>query len=731
MNNGQNVDSEYDNAVKVRAFVVLSFFVVLLIVIWILKLGFVTQRVEHMNNSTNIIPRALLFGLHDKSAVQVSPDGRFVSYLTPMHNHSKVLNIAVISVQKVEANTADDKGVVDTYITTEEGDHIVNYVWAFDNTHILYAKDTNGDENYHIHSVNINSKKTIDLTPFAGKKAEVIKVSHKHPSFAVIAVNKRTPEFFDLYKVNVETGESSLLLQNHHYSSFVVDDDLHVRFAQRADSSGDFVIDDLSDVAVQNNVTTANNSRVVKNELASVQLMKFKPEEANTTYIIDFSKDGKKLYISDSRNSDTAGLFLYDLVNKSQERIYVNNAVDIGHVLMHPREKIPEVVFYTDDKLHYHILSSGLSSDFDILQPRGVEQELRIVDRDLDNRIWIVSYSSDIHPVEYYLYDRVKKIKKFLFSSNQKLANYKFLPMQVLRIRSRDGIELLSYLTLPSTQTNSDGETTSVPRNYQELPPLLVLVHGGPIWRDVWGFNAIHQWAANRGYAVLSVNYRGSAGFGKHFIRAGFGEWGERMHTDIVDVVQWMINNNVVRKDKIAIFGGSYGGYEALMSLILSPQLFNCAVDIAGPTDLVVLANTIPPHWKPMASLFEKMLGGKVNTKEGDEILLNKSPISHIVKITKPLLIAHGAHDPRVKKIQVDNLVESLQDRNIPVTYLLYPDEGHSFTKEKNRVALFAVIEQFLAQHSNISNIEPLDLELVKRSTMQIKTTGEGWLLHN
>jgi len=319
------------------------------------------------------------------------------------------------------------------------------------------------------------------------------------------------------------------------------------------------------------------------------------------------------------------------------------------------------------------------------------EGDFSVVSRSLDDRQWVVSYVLDAGPVRYYLYDRDTGKARFLFTNRKDLEGLPLAPMHPVTIRSRDGLDLVCYYTLPLA---SDPAGKGKPR---EPVPLVLHPHGGPWGRDGWGYDPFHQWLANRGYAVLSVNFRGSTGFGKGFINAGNLEWGRKMHDDLIDAVDWAIRKGIADPAKVAVMGGSYGGYATLVGLTFTPEVFACGVDIVGPSNLITLLETVPPYWAPMIELFTKRAGDH-RTEEGRKLLAERSPLTYVDRIRRPLLIGQGANDPRVKQAESDQIVAAMQAKGIPVTYVLYPDEGHGFARPENRRSFFAVAEAFLAE---------------------------------
>jgi dipeptidyl aminopeptidase/acylaminoacyl peptidase len=363
---------------------------------------------------------------------------------------------------------------------------------------------------------------------------------------------------------------------------------------------------------------------------------------------------------------------------------------DAGGVLAHPTEKNIQAVSFTYDKTEWKVLDPAIQADFDYLKTVQ-DGEILVTDRTLDDEQWLVAFIQDDGPAKTYYYQRSPERKAtFLFQNRDDLDDYPLVKMHAPIIKSRDGLSLVSYLSLPpGSDPDGDGRP-------DEPLPMVLYVHGGPWARDGWGLNPVHQWLANRGYAVLSVNYRGSTGFGKEFINAANGEWAGKMHDDLLDAVQWAVDEGIAQKDKVAIMGGSYGGYATLVGLTFTPDVFACGVDIVGPSSLVTLLQNVPPYWMTFMPVM-KVRVGDVDTEEGRAELLERSPLAIVDKIEKPLLIGQGANDPRVKQQESDQIVAAMQEHDIPVTYVLYPDEGHGFARPENRMSFNAVTEAFLA----------------------------------
>ncbi|HVJ80609.1 MAG TPA: S9 family peptidase, partial [Planctomycetia bacterium] len=368
-----------------------------------------------------------------------------------------------------------------------------------------------------------------------------------------------------------------------------------------------------------------------------------------------------------------------------------------------------QAVSFNYDRNRWKFLDPKVEEDFQALE-KLCPGEITVGSRSLADDKWVVAFLQDAGPVKYYLWDRAKKEGTYLFTNRKSLEGLPLAKMRPTVVKSRDGFDLMCYLTLPVDSASGGADA----RPTKPLP-MVLLVHGGPWARDAWGFNPIHQLLANRGYAVMSVNFRGSTGFGKKFLNAGNKEWAGKMHTDLLDAVDYAVNQGIADKQKVAIMGGSYGGYATLVGLTFTPDVFACGVDIVGPSNILTLLSTIPPYWAPQVKVFHDRVGDPGKEKE---FLLSRSPLTHVEKIKKPLLIGQGAKDPRVKQAESDQIVKAMQEKNIPVTYALFPDEGHGFARPENNQSFFAVTDVFLSQHLG-GRSEPLSGETFQGSTMQ------------
>ena len=608
---------------------------------------------------TQIIPRKLLFGNPDKASPQLSPDGRFLSYLAPVDG---VLNVWV--------GPADDPAAAKP-VTTDKGRGIRFYGWAYTNNHIGYIQDHDGDENWHLYHVDLTTGDTLDMTPLEGVQARVQEVSPKYPGESLVLLNARNPQFHEIYRVNIYTGERQLVQENDQFVDFITDADFNVRFAVRPTPDG-------------------GNELLSKAEDGGWEpFARIAMEDSLNTAPIGLDRVGRTLYMIDSRGRDTSALTAINLDTREQTVIAEDARSDVSDTMLHPTEKTPQAAAFSHQRKEWRILDDSISADLEYLGTVA-DGEIEVISRTLDDDYWIAAYLLDDGPVRYYRYDRARKRAQFLFSNREALEGLPLAKVHPAVIKSRDGLDLVSYYMLPlDSDRGSPGHPASP-------LPMALLVHGGPWARDNWGYNPVYQLLANRGYAVLSVNFRGSTGFGKDFVNAANLEWAGKMHDDLVDAVQWAIDQNIADPQRVAILGGSYGGYATLAGLTFTPDTFACGVDIVGPSNLVTLLNTIPPYWEPQVELWANRVGDH-RTEEGRAFLTERSPLTHVDRISKPLLIGQGANDPRVKQAESEQIVQAMQEKNIPVTYALYPDEGHGFARPENNLSFFAVTEAFLA----------------------------------
>jgi dipeptidyl aminopeptidase/acylaminoacyl peptidase len=607
-----------------------------------------------------LIPREVFFGNPDKITPCLSPDGTRISYLAP-----------VDGVMNVWVGPADDPDSAEP-VTNDTDRGIRSYFWAYTNEHILYTQDQAGEENWRVYSVTLETGETNDLTPFEGVRARIQAVSQEFPDEILIALNDRDPAHHDIHRLNITTGEKSLVMENEGFD-FTTDDEYNVRFAERLTSGG--------------------GKEILKATEAGgwEPFMEIAMEDSYTTAITGFDKTGTILHMTDSRDRNTVAFSTLDITTGEQTLIAEDSRADVSDSIIHPIEKTIQAVAFTYERKHWQIIDESIAGDLAYLKT-VVDGDFEVVSRTLDDKYWMVAYLMDDGPVRYYRYNREENQAEFLFTHKKALEDLQLAKMHPAVIKSRDGLNLVSYYTLP---VGSDSDSNGRP---DEPLPMVLLVHGGPWGRDNWGYNYWHQWLANRDYAVLSVNFRASRGFGKAFLNAGNLEWGGKMNDDLIDAVDWAVLEEIADPDRVAIMGGSYGGYATLWGMTNTPDTFACGVDIAGPSNLITLLESFPPHWQTEIEIFATRIGDH-RTEEGRALLAERSPLTYVDQIEKPLLIGQGANDLRVKQAESDQIVQAMQDANIPVTYLLYTDEGHSFARPENILSFYAVTDAFLAEH--------------------------------
>ncbi len=609
-----------------------------------------------------LIPREALFGNPDKVAGRISPDGQWLSWIAPRDG---VLNIWLAPAADPAAARA---------ITNERTRPIRQYFWAPDSRQILYVNDKGGDENFLLYGVDVATGAERALTPFEKTRVQVIGVSPLVTDRILIGVNNRDAKWHDVHSLDLASGElTPVLINTGEYSGFLPDQNLVIRGALKSRSDGG-----------------SDYFRVVDNKVDAQPTETITLEDSMTTQPAGYTSDGKTLYWIDSRGRNTAALIAQDVASGARTIIAENARADIGGALAHPRTGQVEAYSVNYLKNEWTPLGSAVAADLAFLEAE-LPGELAVTSRTRADDKWTVAVGTSSTPTTTWLYDRTNKTLTKLFTSRPALEGQPLATMHPLEIESRDGLTMVSYLTLPpGSDPDGDGRPTAA-------VPMVLLVHGGPWGRDSYGFNSYHQWLANRGYAVLSTNFRASTGFGKDFISAGDLQWGAKMHDDLLDAVDWAVDAGVARPDKVAIMGGSYGGYATLAGMAFTPDRFACGVDIVGPSNLQTLLKTIPAYWEAGKVQFYKRMGDPT-TAEGRKLLDERSPLYKADQIKRPLLIGQGANDPRVNKAESEQIVEAMKARNIPVTYVVFPDEGHGFARPVNNIAFNAVTENFLGE---------------------------------
>lgn len=605
-------------------------------------------------SKNELIPRSLLFGNPTKVAPRISPSGKKLAYLAPDNNN--ILNIWVKDLEGTDP---------DKLVTADKKRGIRNYLWQYDENHILYEQDKDGDENSHIYQTNLLTGETRDLTPYDGVKADILSYKSRFPQTALIEMNFRDPKLFDVYRLNLMTGEITLDTENPGaVVSWQPDRYLQIRASVSIADDGEKI------VSYRDNIFAPWRD-----------ILTISPSELGG-HLVGLNDDNKSLYLLSSLGGNTVRLLEVDAHSGSYRTVVENKRYDIDEVFISSATNQLEAFSYTGKKYSLNAVDQVLASEFNFLD-KEINNPFHIVSRDLTNKIWVIAGRSDIKPTDYYLYNRETKNIKYLFNTQPDLAAYNLSPMKPISYIARDGMKIYGYLTVPSYKD---------PKNL----PLILLVHGGPWARDDWGLDPEVQWLANRGYAVLQINFRGSTGYGKDYLNAGNREWGNKMHTDLLDGKLWAINSGIADPQKVAIYGGSYGGYATLAALAFTPDEFSCGIDVVGPSNLITLLQTLPPYWTPGKAEMDLRIG---SLEREPEFLKERSPLFKADQIKKPLMIAQGANDPRVKQNESDQIVNAMRLNHLPVEYLLFQDEGHGFARPQNRVKFYAAAEAFLAKY--------------------------------
>jgi dipeptidyl aminopeptidase/acylaminoacyl peptidase len=601
----------------------------------------------------SLIPRAVLFGNPERASAQLSPDGTRLAFLAPLDG---VLNVWVgpAGGDRFEPVTRDlDRG-------------IRLYTWAHDNRHLLYLQDRGGDENWRLYRVRPGEGDADDLTPFDGVQVQILAHEKQRPHELLIAMNRDNERLHDVYHLDLHTGALELVTRNPgDVSSWVADVNLEVRAALASTPDGGTVL------------------RIRGGAGADWRtLVTWGPHDALSSGPVGFTRDGERLYLLDSRDANAARLTRLDLGSGGQEVLAQDPRFDVSAVVLHPDTRAVQLVGFTRARHEWTVLDPAIEAD--VAAVRKLHPgDFQIVDRTHADDAWVIAFTRDTESASYWSYHRPSRSGRLLFHSRPALSRYALAGMQPIAFTARDGLPIEGYLSLPPGRPERD-------------LPLVLLVHGGPWHRDEWGYDPEAQWLANRGYACLQVNFRGSTGYGKRFLNAGNREWGGKMHDDLVDAVRWVVDRGIADPGRVAIYGGSYGGYAALVGATFTPDLFRCAVAIVGPSNLITFIETIPPYWSTFLAMLHERVG---NPETEPEFLRSRSPLTHVDRIRIPMLIAQGANDPRVKRSESEQIVAAMKAKGIPHEYMVFEDEGHGFAKPANRLRFYAAAERFLAEH--------------------------------
>jgi dipeptidyl aminopeptidase/acylaminoacyl peptidase len=612
---------------------------------------------EAAASTVPLIPRNVLFGNPERTQPRLSPDGERLAYLAPVDG---VLNVWVGPVSPRAARDGFEP------VTRDADRGIRLYFWAEDGRHLIYLQDRGGDENWRLYAVDPRTKETRDLTPFENVQARPLERNRRFPEELLVELNRRDPHLHDVHRMNLATGDLELVAENPgNVAGWLADLGMRVIGALSAYPDGGF--------GLLVRETEREDWR---------ELLRWSPEDSLTSGPVGFSEDGARIFLKDSRGANAARLVELDILTEEVEILAEDPEYDVSDVLIHPDTREVQAAAFTRARTEWIVLDDTVREDFATIA-RLHPGDFAVVSRDRADETWLIAFTADDGPVSYYSYDRGEKSGAHLFDDRPELAEYTLAAMEPVSFETRDGLEIHGYLSVP-------------PGSRRENLPMVLNVHGGPWARDLWGYNPEAQWLANRGYACLQVNYRGSTGYGKRFLNAGNREWGAKMHDDLVDAVRWAVEDGVADPERVAIYGGSYGGYAALVGATFTPDLFRCAVDIVGPSNLITLIESIPPYWKPLVAVFHERVG---NPETEEAFLESRSPLFGVERIKIPMLIAQGANDPRVKQAESEQIVAAMEGKGIDYEYLLFPDEGHGFAKPENRLRFYAVAERFLARH--------------------------------
>ena len=599
-----------------------------------------------------LIPREILFAEPEKSQVRISPDGTRLACLAPYRG---VQNIWVQTPGRPDARP----------VTRHADNRVWRFFWAADSKGLLYERDEEGDERYALHHVDLASGKDRVLIPARGE-SKIVRISRRRPHHIVVSIRKKSESRRDAYRLNLRNKQLRLLSRDPgNVFEWFADDDLRVRAASAVDKQG-------------------RHQLLIRSEPGLAWKETENWVQASRGEVLGFSKDGNYLLLMDDGKSDSTSLYWMEIDTGKTTEIFNDPDRDIVQVLRSV-DGVPVAVATERAKKKWHILDQQLEKDFGVLRETAGEG-FWIGSRSDDDRLWIVSSASTARGPRYWLYDRGKGSADLLFEMFPKLADYVFAPVEPVEITARDGLKLVGYLTAP-------------PWSCEGRRPMVLLPHGGPAARDSWRFDREVQWLANRGYIVLQVNFRGSEGFGKAFLQAGFREWGGKMQDDLADAVHWAVTNANADPERVGILGASYGGYAALTGVALNPDIYAAAVDVFGPSDLIAFVK----RYSKLGKLGHRLVG---DPKADRDMLIAQSPYYHAERIKSPLLIFHGKNDPRVYLGQSHKMARAVRDSGSWIMYVMYPDEGHRFARLPNRLDYAARTEIFLAKHLG-GRVEP------------------------
>ncbi|MDQ3712968.1 MAG: S9 family peptidase [Acidobacteriota bacterium] len=651
------------------------------------------RPVVAQSNLPPIIDREIVFGNPEISGARISPDGKFIAFRKP---YKGTMNIWV--------KRADEPFERARVLTNEAARPISSFFWSRDARFIMFNKDNGGDENFNVYAVAVDSKPESgaevpvarNLTNANNVQTTIYRLPLNEPDAIYVGLNDRDPKWHDLYKIKISTGERTLLRQNtDRFVGWQFDNADKLRIARRSTKTGDTEILRLD----AGDKFTQIYSCSVFEECAPIR----------------FHKDNRRVYMITSKGADTnlSKLVLLDVETSKVETVESDplSRVDFsGAVFSNLTGEIIST-FYEDDKVRFDYKDAGFAADYKFLQNKFAGKSVEFASGTKNEQLWLTSVYSDAEPGEVYLFDRRSKKLTLQYRTRERLPREHLAEMQTIRYKSSDGLEIPAYLTLPK----------GVPAKNL---PLIVNPHGGPQSRNAWGYNSYAQFWANRGYAVLQPNFRGSTGYGKRFVDAGNLQWGEKMQDDLTWGVKYLVAQGIVDEKRVGIIGGSYGGYAALAGVTFTPDFYRAAVAIVAPANLITTLEVIPPYWESLR-IIDRVRVGDLRTDAGRVQLERQSPLNFVERIKTPLMIVHGANDPRVNKGEGDQIVVAMRDKKLPVEYIVAPDEGHGFQRPVNNMAMLAAAERFFAKHLGGRYQESMTLEIanrLKEITVDVKT---------
>jgi dipeptidyl aminopeptidase/acylaminoacyl peptidase len=602
-------------------------------------------------DAVSLIPRAVLFGNPERAGATISPDGTRLGFVAPVDG---VMNVWVGPIDDPEAARP---------VTADRGHGVQMYRFAHDDRTLLYLRDTDGDENWRLYTLDLQTGESTLRTPAEGVTAALMAHNRWHPTTVLVGLNADNPQLHDVFSLDLVSGELTKVETNPGFAGWLTDSDLRVRGGAAMTPDGGVAI-------------------VLRDESGEfVPWRQIEPVDVATTSVLGYTRDSSAMLMVSSIGVNAGRLVRLDLASGNETVLAEDPTYDVSGIVTDPETLEPLSVVFAKDRDEWVHLDPELGAEIDALRARLVGDFG--INRDRANRTWLVTESPSDGPVRYYRYDRTDRSLTLLFVHKPALEQYDLAPMEPFAFTTRDGLTVHGYVTYP----------LGVAR---EGLPAVVTVHGGPWARDSWGYNAEAQWLANRGYACVQVNYRGSTGYGKAFLNAGDRQWGAAMHDDLLDAVDHLVGTGTIDPGRVGIYGGSYGGYAALVGAAFTPHVFRCAVDMVGPSNLRTLIESVPEYWKPQIALFHSKVG---NPETEADFLWSRSPLSRVDDIAIPVLIAQGKNDPRVKEAEAQQIVDAMQAKGLPYEYLLFEDEGHGLVRPENRERFYAATEHFLATH--------------------------------